>query len=190
MKFICEIILKILRVFSSQYSSLMDKIYYHGLGKRFKFFGKDVHIHYPCKITGINNIEIGNNVHVNRNAFISGGGGLVIEDNVHIARNLTIYTQNHNYKGRALPYDETHIKKKVVIGENVWIGINVTIVPGVKIGFGSIIGAGSVISQDVPPLSIVGTSTQRILKRRDKNHYNNLESKSLYGGRDGLPYKS
>lgn len=182
---IFEFFLKFLRVFKGQFYSLMDKIFYYGFGSRFKKFGKQNHIHYPCRITGVSEIEIGNNVHINRGAFIRGDGGLKIGDNVHIARDLIIYTVNHNYEGESLPYDSTNIKKQVIIEKNVWIGIRVTIVPGVKIGEGAIIGAGSVITRDVPPLAIVGSGEQKILKYRNEDHYRLLEKKGIYGGRDG-----
>jgi acetyltransferase-like isoleucine patch superfamily enzyme len=70
--------------------------------------GANVHIYYPFRIGGLKAMDIGNNVHINRGAFIRADGGLKIGDNVHIGPNLVIYTVNHNYKGGALPYDETN----------------------------------------------------------------------------------
>ena len=53
-----------------------------------------------------------------------------------------------------------------------------------------IIGMGSVISRNVPPLSIVGSQPFRILKPRDKEHYEKLENLSKYGGVGGVPFRS
>jgi maltose O-acetyltransferase len=131
---------------------------------------------------------MGNNVHINRGAFIRAEGGLKVGDNVHIARNVVIYTLNHNYKGDALPYDHTFIKKPIVIEKNVWIGINVTITPGVTIGEGAIIGAGTVVSKDVPPLAIVGSALPRVIRFRDESHYMKLEKMQHYGGVSGKLY--
>jgi len=150
--------------------------------------GPGLHIYSPCEITGAENAYFGENVHINRGAFIRAEGGLRFGNNVHVARNLTIYTINHNYMGEALPYDETMIKKPVVIGDNVWIGINVTIVPGVTIGEGAIVGAGSVVAKDVPPLAIVGGSPARVLKYRDKEHYERLLQEKKFGGVNGKLY--
>jgi len=172
-----------------RYFHLMDRLYEMVLPHRFGKCGRSVHIHYPARITGWENIEIGNNVHINRNAFIRGEGGLKIEDNVHIASNVVIYTINHNYMGNALPYDHTFIRKPVVIGKNVWIGVNVVIVPGVTIGEGAIIGAGATVSRDVPPLAIVGAQPIRIIKYRDREHYTDLEKQRRYGGVSGYLYR-
>ena len=72
---------------------------------------------------------IENNVHIGENAFIRAEGGLFIGENTHVSRNLMLYTVNHNYKGKNVPYDETVIKKPVHIEKNVWIGMNVNILP-------------------------------------------------------------
>ena len=167
----------------------MDSLYTITLANKFARCGKNVHIYYPCEIINAQSVEVGNNVHINKGAFIRAEGGLEIGDNVHIARNVTIYTYNHNYKGSALPYDHAFIKKSVVIEKNVWIGINVTIIPGITIGEGAVVGAGTVISKDVPPLAIIGSAPQRIVKFRDKSHYAKLENSHQYGGVNGRLYK-
>lgn len=128
---------------------------------------------------------IGKNVHIGNNSFFFTKGGLTIGDNTHISRNVTIYTASHNYEGKQLPYDNTHIEKSVYIAENVWIGMNVSIVPGVTIGEGAIIGMGAVITKDVKPLEIVGTNRQRVLKCREDKRYKDLNSVNSYGGVDG-----
>lgn len=150
-------------------------------------FGKGSALNGIGFVTGHRKITIGNNVQINANAIIRGEGGLSIGDNTHIAKNLVIYTHNHNYEGKALPYDDTFKFKKVEIGKNVWIGINVTILPGAKIGDGSIIGAGSVVKGEVPSLSIYSASEGKVVKTRNAEHYNKLESEGKYGGPSGKP---
>ncbi len=187
-----KIALKIITVFiriqytcRGKYYKLMDKIYSIYLSSKFKDSGQNIYLYYPIEISGLDFVQIGNNVHINRGAFIRAEGGLIIGNNVHIARNLVIYTINHNYLGNALPYDNTMIKKTVVIGNNVWIGINVTIIPGITIGEGAIIGAGTVVCQDIPPLAIVGSVAPRIIKYRNKEHYEKLSKIKQYGGING-----
>ncbi len=148
--------------------------------------GKGLKIYLPCHITGRKSIEIKNNVHINKYSVIQGSGGLEIGNNVHIGPRLTLYTSSHNYRGKALPYDNTVIKKKVVIEDNVWIGACVTILPGVTIGEGAIIAAGTVLVKDVPPLKIIGE--EHIIKeisKRDTQLYQRLKASKSFGGVGG-----
>jgi acetyltransferase-like isoleucine patch superfamily enzyme len=154
---------------------------------RFGSIGEDVYFNGNVTVRGAEKVNIGSNVHIGDNAWIHGHGGLFIEDNVHISRNLVLYTANHNFTGTCLPYDHTAIHRPVHIGKNVWIGMNVCIAPGTQIGEGAIIGMGSVISGEVPPLAIVGSQKWRILDYRDKAHYQKLEHREAYGGRNGVP---
>lgn len=125
-----------------------------------------------CKLRG--NIIFGKNNHFN-GAEIYGTGGVFIGNNFHSAKGLVILTQNHNWKGEALPYDDTVILKPVKIGDNVWIGINVIILPGVTIGEGCIIQAGSVVSKSIPDYAIAGGNPASVIKYRNIEHYEELK---------------
>jgi maltose O-acetyltransferase len=96
---------------------------------------------------------------------------------------------NHDYEGTQLPYDAGRILKPVHIGRCAWIGMNVTIVPGVTVGDGAIVGMGTVVAQDVPPLAVVGSAPQRVLKTREEDHYKKLDKLGRYGGTAGYPWK-
>lgn len=150
-----------------------------------KHCGNGIKFNGKVRIAFSQNVEIYNNVHINENAFLNGLGGIIIGENTHIARNFLAYSSNHNYSGACLPYDDTHIHKLINVGRNVWIGADVVLVPGCKIGDGAIIGAGSVVSGEVPPLAIVGSSAPRIIKYRDKKHYEELDLKGRYGSVGG-----
>lgn len=52
------------------------------------------------------------------------------------------------------------------IGNDVWIGCNVVIKSGVTIGDGAIIAAGAVVTKDVPPYSIYGGVSAKLIKLR------------------------
>ncbi|WP_347372877.1 sulfotransferase [Aequorivita sp. Q41] len=134
---------------------------------------------------GRKKIVIGHNVHIGNNAFFAGHGGIIIGNNTHISRNVTIYTTNHDYNGKALPYDSKSIYKPVIINENVWIGMNVSIVPGVTIGKGAIIGLGTIVNRDIAAFEIVGTTKTKTLKYRDQEVYKDLNEKKQFGGRSG-----
>lgn len=85
-------------------------------------------------------------------------------------------TYNHNYKGAAIPYDETYIVEDTMIGDNVWFGLEVIVLPGVSVGEGAIVQAGSVITSDVPALAIVGGHPARQFSTRDAHHYQTLKT--------------
>lgn len=159
----------------------LQRYYYH----RIKYIGEGVRFNGISKISGFDQIKIGNNVHIGNNAHIVGDGGLLIGDNTHISRNMVLYTVNHNYQGQCLPYDSTEVSKQVIIEKNVWIGMNVTILPGSHIEEGCIIGAGSVVSGRVPKLVIYGAALGKVIANRDEEHYNRLESQNQYGGING-----
>ena len=158
---------------------------------KIKNVGKDVHLNGDMTFTGEEAMSIGDNVHIGTGAFFRAEGGLSIGNHTHISRFVTIYTHNHDYKGKALPYDNTFTYKPVVIGECVWIGVNVTVLPGAKIGYGAIIGAGCVIKGEVPPLAIVvRDDSQSIITYRSKEHYEELLKNKYFGGINGDMWSS
>lgn len=112
---------------------------------------------------------------------INGNGSVTIGDNFHSGTDCLIITSIHNYdNGMAIPYDDTHIIKDVVIEDNVWIGDRVIILGGVKIGEGAIIQAGAVIIKDIPPLAIAGGNPAKVFKERNRIHYYSLKEKSKF----------
>lgn len=160
----------------------------HLLLERLKSCGKDSHFYGSVTVIRPERLSIGSNVHINNNTYINATGGVVIGDNTHISRNVTLYSYSHNYKGEALPYDDTTIEKPVTIGKNVWIGMDVKIIPGVTIGDGAVIGLGTVVTDDVPFCAVVGLPKHRIIKYRDKEQYEDLEKNHRYGAADGKLY--
>jgi len=185
MKLILLILGKILFFLESTKSKLITLHLQSKYTRKAKKIGKCVKFNGVCIIAHVENIEIGNNVHIGDNAYISGEGGLYIGDNTHISRNLVLYTDSHNYNGNLLPYDNSNILKNVIIEKNVWIGTNVTILPGSHIKEGAIIGAGTVIVGIVEKLAIYGAAQGKVIKYRDKKHYNLLNNSKKYGGPNG-----
>jgi|GEM_PF-379412 len=151
--------------------------------------GRGVRIYGRLRLTSPENLFLGENIHINDNAFIRAEGGLRIGDHTHISRDVVIYTMNHQYEGKRLPYDEQKVLKPVVIGKNVWIGMNVSITPGVTIGDGAIIGLGTVVAKDVPPLSVIGNPPAQVIKQRDEDLYKQLDETEAYSGMSGYPWK-
>lgn len=145
---------------------------------KFKHLGKNV-IWGLGKISGAENIIIGDNVYIGSENRLNGKGGLEIKSGVIIGPRVTIHTTNHNYKNaKSVPYDEKVILKKVIINKNCWIGDSVKIVPGVTIGEGCIVGMGSVITKDIPAFSLVGGNPAKIIRKRsDIKNYNKNKNK-------------
>jgi len=125
------------------------------------------------------NTILGNNVNMN-GLEISGNGQVIIGDNFHCGRNCLLITQNHNYNGTKIPYDETYITKEIMIEDNVWFGHNVIIIGSFKIGEGAIIQAGAVVVKDVEPLSIVGGNPAKAFSQRDSEHYYRLKQEKRF----------
>lgn len=118
--------------------------------------------------------KIGDNINFN-GLRVFGLGEVIIGDNFHSGRNCEIITDIHNYNGKSIPYDDTYIIKKVIIGDNVWLGSNVIILGGVTIGEGAIVQAGSVVVKNVEPLAIVGGHPATKFSIRDAEHYYKLK---------------
>lgn len=141
-------------------------------------YGTDLRVNYPCIWGG--EIHFGDNCNFN-GISVLGGGKVTFGNNFHSGSECMIITQNHNYdKGEAIPYDSTCILKEVKIEDNVWFGNRVIVVGNVTIGEGAIIAAGAVVSKDVPKFAIVGGNPAKVLKYRDKDHYEKLRKEGKF----------
>lgn len=119
--------------------------------------------------------------HCNFNGMrCQGGGTIIIGNYFHSGIECMIITENHNYEGEKIPYDNTFVLKNVTIEDCVWMGNRVLITGNVTIGEGAIIAAGSVVTKDVPPLAIVGGNPAKIIKYRDKAHYDKLKMEGRF----------
>ena len=130
-----------------------------------------------CVFTG--DVSVGNYCNFN-GMQVLGGGKVYFGDYFHSGKECMIITQNHNYEGEMIPYDNTYIYKNVTIGECVWFGNRVIVTGNVTIGEGAIIAAGSVVCKDVPPLAIVGGNPAKVIKYRDKEHYYKLKAEGKF----------
>jgi len=111
---------------------------------------------------------------------ISGGGSVLIGDYFHSGNNCEILTQNHNYEGERIPYDDTYIYNDVKIGDFVWIGNRVMILSGVEIGEGAIIQAGSVVTSNIPDYAIAGGHPAKVFSSRNKDHFLKLKEEKKF----------
>ncbi|MEK7990040.1 MAG: acyltransferase [Thiotrichaceae bacterium] len=133
--------------------------------------GKNICIQEPCLIDYPEGLHLNNNIHIGRDTEIQAAGGVYIGNNVVIAYRCVLWSVDHRYEGELLPYDYARVRKPIHIEDNVWIGRNVIIRGGVTIGEGAVVAMGSVVTRHVPPLAIVGGNPAKILKYRNKKHY-------------------
>lgn len=153
------------------------EIWIYFLKKRVGGYKGKIFVGGKTKLT--KNTFLGNNVSFN-GMTVAGVGKLTIGNNFHSGTDCLIITSNHNYKGEKVPYDETHIVKEVIIGDNVWLGSRVIILGGVTVGEGAIVQAGAMVYKDVPNCAIVGGNPAQIITYRDIEKYEKLKQEGKF----------
>lgn len=167
--------------------------YYRVLYKnRFSSLGKKSVINCPLRLTGANNMIIGDRVTVNYRAWLSAvslnnnecklvigtgtvlgnynhiyaTGKIVIGENVLTADKVYISDNMHGYYDINIPIKDQEIvqNRAVEIGAGSWIGENVCIL-GSRIGKNCVIGANSVVTTDIPDFSIAVGVPAKVIKR-------------------------
>lgn len=145
------------------------RFFYRLFGMR---IGTGSTIHMMARIYDPRHIVIGEDTIIGERATLDGRkqlpnsqGGLKIGNHVDIASEVMIWTSQHDIDSE----DFHAIEAKVVIEDYVFIGPRAIILPGVTIGRGAVIAAGAVVTKNVPPMTIVGgTPAKEIRKRTTK----------------------
>lgn len=118
-------------------------------------------------------VVVGQGTAINKNVELI--GDIEIGKYCAFAREVLVQTDIHDYNRLALQHRFQHnvlkinpgvIKKKVLIGSDVWIGARAIILGGVEIGDGAIIGAGAVVTKDIPPYSIAVGVPAKVISYR------------------------
>lgn len=173
-----ELLEKTYDVFYKVRRRVRRKYYTFKLTQQAQAVGEDFIVNGPSRLSPSS--VIGDNVKFN-GMEVRGDGYLEIGDNFRSAPGCIIVTRNHDYDNSdAVPYDDTFVRKDVIIGDNVWFGVNVIVVPGVEIGEGAIIQAGSVVTDDVPKGAIAGGHPAEVFSSRDMEHYERLKSEGKF----------
>ncbi len=163
---------------SRRYHALLTAFYTCRALRKVQSHGEGVRVNAPCIFTP--RTIIGNGCHFN-GMRVAGKGSVSIGNHFHSGMDCLILTSNHNYDtGEALPYDATHVCRHVEIEDNVWMGDKVIVVGNVHIGEGAVLAAGAVVVKDVPPCAVVGGNPARILKYRNREHYDRLKAEGSF----------
>ena len=153
-----------------------NRVYVNNMAK---YVGKNLDCSGQNRIQINKNTSIGDNVTIN-GLIMQGTGKVNIGSYVHFGIDCIILTDNHNYEGDLIPFDNKTVSKTVEIGDFVWIGTRVTILPGTKIGEGAIIQAGAVVHGEIPPYAIAGGNPAKVFKYRDVEHFKELKDKECF----------
>lgn len=142
----------------------LDRLYSHLKFRALVKGASDTSLcHWTTDIKCGKNITVGARSGINMYCSIGAHSPVVIGEDVRISRGTIIETAGLDF---SIPAPYKHISKPIVIEDGVWIAANVIILGGVTIGKGSIIGAGTVVTKDIPPMSIVVGSPNRILNKK------------------------
>ncbi|MDO4184379.1 MAG: acyltransferase [Rhodospirillales bacterium] len=152
-------------------------VYIWKIRKTAKSVGKHLKVTSTSKVN--KNTTIGDYVLLH-GMKIAGKGNVEIGSHVIAAGDCLIVTENHNYEGEEIPYDDKRIYKDVKIGDFVWIGVRVLILPGTTIGEGAIIQGGAVVHGDIPSGAIVGGNPAKVFKYRDMERFNQLKAEQKF----------
>ena len=107
-------------------------------------------------------LEIGSYVTLGPRVNIYNLGGVKIGNNSILSQDVYVCGGTHDYTDSKLPL----LRKKIIIGSDVWICAGAFIGPGVTVGDGAVIGARAVLLKDAEPWSVYGGNPARKLKPR------------------------
>jgi maltose O-acetyltransferase len=125
-------------------------------GTNLKLYGR-FYLKKPTKL------YMGNNVTINDGVYINARGGITIGDDVSISANSSIVSTGLDSSKKS--FNQTHIDKEIIIGNNVQIAVGAIILAGVTIGNNLIVGAGSIVTKDIEDNCIVVGNPAKILRK-------------------------
>ena len=135
--------------------------YCHSFGDPTRFEDERVLYHFP---------ELGDKLIIGRYCALAHGATFLMNGANHQLSGISTYPFwkfGGTWEEVATPApSELSFRGDTVIGHDVWIGYEALIMPGVTIGNGAIIAARAVVTSDVPPYTIVGGNSARVIKQR------------------------
>lgn len=138
-------------------------IYNNTIFSGVEFLGKAV-IEPYCRLNGDPKIVIGDNFYMNSGCHLL--GNISFGRDVIIGPKTIMWGRDHGIELGIPMKDQMHIKKDIIIGNDVWIGANVVVLKGVKIGNGALIGAGAIVTKNIPDYAIAHGNPAKVIKYR------------------------
>lgn len=124
---------------------------------RLASMGKQCLILERVRIVHKAGLSLGDHVGLSPDVQVNAYGGVTVGRDTLIGPGVKIWSVNHRFQDVNTPIREQGYDfKPVWIEEDVWIGANAVILPGVRVQCRAIVAAGAVVTEDVPPLCIVG----------------------------------
>lgn len=138
------------------------------LSKLFKKSGKGINILKGAEVFGTKNFSIGSYSGIGQDCKFNCEDEIVIGNRVLVGPEVLIFTSNHVWNGKKKTYfRQGLIRKKVIIGDDVWLGARSIVLPGVTIGEGATVAAGAVVTKDVEKYAIVGGAPAKVIKIKE-----------------------
>lgn len=123
-------------------------------------------------IKGARNITIGENFRINEYAYLNARGTseIIIGDSVTISSYAKILTASYDVNrlinGDKEKFEDIHLDKTILLGNNCWVGMGAIVLPGVKIaGENVVIAAGAVVTKSFDKSNVlIAGNPARVVK--------------------------
>jgi len=126
-------------------------------------------------------LSIGKRTTFNCNCMITCRNKISIGERCAFGPNTLIYDHDHKYDYDGFRSDEYNTNP-VVIENGCWIGANVIILKGTHIGECSVIGAGTILKGNIPPHSLVYSTSRELIIKKIPQIKNTSEMKDITCG--------
>lgn len=179
MRFVLYTLLRVVMLVRKHTDRFMARYFYQmKVEQKALAFQPPLRVNGPSYING--QTRLGSNVNFN-GLEIVGEAPVSIGSNFHSGVGCRLIAQNHRFRGAThIPYDDTFVRRGIVIEDNVWLGDRVIVLDGVTIGEGAIVQAGSVVVTSIPPCAIAGGHPARVFSHRDREHYDQLKKEGKF----------
>ena len=115
---------------------------------------------------GFRGLRIGDNCFIGDDCLIDLAEAVTLEDHVTLAERVTLLTHtNVGYRDHPLQAHLPAMAAPIVLRRGAFVGSCATLLPGVEVGECAIVAAGAVVTMNVPPATMVGGVSARIIRR-------------------------
>ncbi len=133
------------------------------LGFLMKRRGKDFQVATHVKLSGLQNISVGDHVYLAPGVVILAGTEVELADEVMLAHYTMVTTSKHTLIDGSYRFGPTR-QQPIRIGRGTWVAAHCTIVAGVEIGKGAIVAANAAVVEDVADGAMVGGVPARLIR--------------------------